>query len=247
MNNQIIKFNNPAFILYVVAMLLYIYCSEINPKYENLALYCLPIILASIGFLYFSLNRNHKKSILHYLIIFLLFLSDNVGLLQMTFFYKMSLAFYTIVLLMLLYLIIKDSKLINADSKIGKYLGVTFGLGIILVFFFKLISIFIIKHDFHSYYFVVSYIVTFLSVLVLSFYNLFKRRTKSSKYLVLYLLTVFLADFLDALDMYYFHNKILVFFVSIIQLPSYYFLVLYFANRDIESENELEVKKTNIT
>src|SRR5690606_38962532 len=116
------------------------------------------------------------------------------------------------ILFIFLFLILKDSKLIKKGSKVDRYLGVGIVVGAVIFVVLKIVSIYVVKHKFHSYYFILNYIVVFVSVLLFSFYNYFKHKTLSSKYLMLTLLTLFLSDLLYVVNKYYLPND---FFVAI--------------------------------
>ena len=192
------------------------------------------MILASVFFYYYFSFNTKKKYYLHYVILGILFIADNVNLLLETVFYQMAISLYLVVLFLFMYLILKDSKLIKKGSKLDRYLGTAVIIGILSFLILKLVSIYIIKNKFHSYYFITNYIVVFTTVLIYSFYNFFKHKTLSSKYLLLTLLSLFLSDVFYVINKYYFPTKILVIIACLTELPCYYFLVKYFINRDIE-------------
>lgn len=160
-----------------------------------------------------------------------------------TVFYQMALALYLVILFIFLFLILKDSKLIKKGSKVDRYLGVGIVVSAVIFVVLKIVSIYGVKHKFHSYYFILNYIVVFVSVLLFSFYNYFKHKTLSSKYLMLTLLTLFLSDLLYVVNKYYLPNDFFVAIACLVELPCYYFLVNYFINRDVENS----VLKDNVS
>ena len=197
------------------------------------------VIAFILGFLFsesnFSILEVPKQPwFLGSIFLGILFIADNVNLLLETVFFQMAISLYLVVLFLFMYLILKDSKLIKKGSKLDRYLGTAVIIGILSFLILKLVSIYIIKNKFHSYYFITNYIVVFTTVLIYSFYNFFKHKTLSSKYLLLTLLSLFLSDVFYVINKYYFPTKILVIIACLIELPCYYFLVKYFINRDIE-------------
>lgn len=227
---------SPALLLYFCSYLLYLFFFRLHIDKE-MALVFKPMIVASIFFFYFFSNHSKKKNVLHYLILALLFVADNVNLLMETVFYQMALGLYLIILFILLFLILNDSKLIKRGSKVDRYLTVGLVVGAIVFLVMKIVSIYIVKYKFHSYYFILNYIVVFLSVLLFSFYNYFKHKTLSSKYLMLTLLSLFLSDLFYVVNKYYIPHEIFVIIACILEIPSYYFLVHYLINRDEEKIN----------
>ena len=197
---------SPSLILYFLSFVFYLYFFRIIEDKETILLFK-PIILTSITFYYINYSKVRKNN-LHFLIIALTFLSDNMNLFGEVLFHEISIGLYLIVLFVLLYLIVKDSRLLVKGSSIDKYFGVIIVVLVLLFVFFKLTSTFLLKTKIHHYYFILNYIVVFLSVLILSFYNLFKRKTMSSKYLVATLMCLFLADLFSVINAYYFHNKV---------------------------------------
>jgi len=224
---------SPSLILYFLSFVFYLYFFRIIEDKETILLFK-PIILTSITFYYINYSKVRKNN-LHFLIIALTFLSDNMNLFGEVLFHEISIGLYLIVLFVLLYLIVKDSRLLVKGSSIDKYFGVIIVVLVLLFVFSKLTSTYLLKTKIHHYYFILNYIVVFLSVLILSFYNLFKRKTVSSKYLVATLMCLFFADLFSVINAYYFHNKVLVYVSCLSELPIYYFLIKYFINRDLEA------------
>ena len=224
---------SPSIILYFFSYILYLFFFRLVEDKE-IALVFKPMIIASIFFYYFFSNKTVKKEKLHFLILGILFIADNVNLLMETIFYQMALSLYLAVLFIFLYQILKDSKLIKENSKLGRYLGLTIFIGTLAFLILKVVSIYIVTNKFHSYYFITNYIVVFVCVLIFSIYNYFKHKTVSSKYLLLTLLTLFVSDLFFVTNAYYFPNKFLVALACLAELPCYYFLVNYFINRDTE-------------
>lgn len=229
------KLKSPALILYLISYLLYQFFFRFKVD-EEFALLFKPMILASVIFYYYFSNESKKKNGVHYLILAVLFIADNVNLLTETIFYQMALSLYLVVLFLFMYLILKDSKLIKNGSKPDRYLGVSVVIGILAFLILKIVSIYVVKHKFHSYYFILNYIVVFSTVLIFSFYNYFKHKTVSSRFLLLTLLSLFLSDVFYVINQYYIPNKAFVAIACLIELPCYYFLVNYFINRDVEQE-----------
>lgn len=233
---------SPALLLYFFSYLLYLFFFRLYIDKE-MALLFKPMIIASIFFFYFFSDHSQRKDKLHFLILALLFVADNVNLLMETVFYQMALALYLVILFIFLFLILKDSKLIKKGSKVDRYLGVGIVVSAVIFVVLKIVSIYGVKHKFHSYYFILNYIVVFVSVLLFSFYNYFKHKTLSSKYLMLTLLTLFLSDLLYVVNKYYLPNDFFVAIACLVELPCYYFLVNYFINRDVENS----VLKDNVS
>lgn len=230
------KIKNPALFLYFIAYVLYLYFFKINIDKE-VALIFKPMILASISFYYFFNSQQIKKNKLHFFIIGLLFVADNANLLQETVFYQLALFLYMVVLFLFLYLILLDSKLLHKKVLIEKRLGLVFGTLIFAAFVLKIISLYVVKHSFHSYYLIINYIIVFLSVLVFSLYNYFKFKTTSSKFLLLTMLSLLFADLTSVINVYYYKAPSLNYFSCIAEIPCYYFLVRYFLARDVEKNN----------
>jgi hypothetical protein len=151
-----------------------------------------------------------------------------------TLFHEISIGLYVLVLFILLYLIIKDSKLLKEGSSFTKYLELIMVVFLVLFVFTKLVSTYVLKTKFIHYYLIVNYLVVFLSVFVLSFYNLFKIKSNSSRFLVATLMCLFVSDLFSVINTYYFSFKPLIYLSVITELPVYYFLIKYFINRDIE-------------
>lgn len=224
---------SPSIILYFFSYILYLFFFRLVEDKE-IALVFKPMIIASIFFYYFFSNKTVKKEKLHFLILGILFIADNVNLLMETIFYQMALSLYLVVLSIFLYQILKDSKLIKENSKFGRYLGLAFFIGVLAFLILKVVSIYIVTNKFHSYYFITNYIVVFVCVLIFSIYNYFKHKTVSSKYLLLTLLTLFISDLFFVTNAYYYKNKIILALACLVEVPCYYFLVNYFINRDVE-------------
>jgi hypothetical protein len=134
---------------------------------------------------------------LHLLLLGLIFIADNINLLLETIFYQFAILIYLIVLVILFFLIVKDAKIINQNSKLSKYLGLLFIVAIVFALITKITSVFIVKTKFHSYYLILNYIVFFVGVLAMSFYNFIKFKSKSAKFLLLALGFMFLSDMLS--------------------------------------------------
>ncbi|WP_320814995.1 hypothetical protein [Flavobacterium sp.] len=223
---------SPSLVLHFISYILYLFFFRIIEDKESIIIFK-PIILASIAFYY--VNQSYvKKNILHFVIIGLLFISDNMNLFGEVKFHEISIGVYLIVLFTLLFLIVKDSKLLTKGSSFDKYFGIIISILVLLFVLAKLTSTFILKTKIHHYYFILNYIVVFLSVLILSFYNFFKRKTLSSKFLVATLMCLFLSDLFSVINSYYFPFRPLVYISCLSELPVYYFLIKYFINRDLE-------------
>ncbi|BCY29506.1 hypothetical protein [Flavobacterium okayamense] len=229
------KLKNPALILYFVSYILYQIFFRLKIDKE-VALLFKPMIVASILFYYYFYNNTHNKSKLHFIILGILFIADNVNLLMETIFYQLALSLYLVILFVFMYLILRDSMLLKKGSKIDKYLGIATIVGIVSFLLLKIVSLYIVKQKFHSYYFVTNYIIVFGTVLIFSFYNFFKHKTLSSRFLLLTLLSLFLSDIFYVVNQYYYSNKAFIIIACFIELPCYYFLVNYFINRDVEQE-----------
>lgn len=230
------KIKNPALLLYFFSYLMYQFFFRLKIEKE-IALVFKPMILASIFFYYFFSTETKKKSSLHYVILGVLFIADNVNLLMETVFYQLALSLYLVVLFLFMYLIVNDSKLVKKGSKLDRYLEVTVVIGILSFLILKVVSIYVVKHKFHSYYFIINYIVVFSTVLILSFYNFFKHKTISSRFLLLTLLSLFLSDVFYVINKYYLPHQAFIIIACLVELPCYYFLVQYFINRDKEKLN----------
>jgi hypothetical protein len=150
-------------------------------------------------------------------------------------FHEISLGLYIFVLFILIYLIIKDSKLLIKGSTIEKYFGVIIVVFALIFIFAKLSTTYLLKTKIIHYYLILNYVIVFLSVLILSFYNFFVRKTRSSKFLTYTLLCLFFADFFSVINAYYFPSKFFVYTSCIFELPIYFLLINYFISRDAES------------
>jgi hypothetical protein len=219
--------------MYFLSYVLFLFFFRILEDKETMLLFK-PVILASITFYYVSQSKI-KKNHLHFVVIGLCFISDNMNLFGETLLHMVSIAIYLVVLFILLYFIIKDSKLLKKGTKAEKYFGVAIFIAILLFLIAKLTSVFIVKTKIHHYYFIFNYVVVFLSVLFLSFYNFLKHKTESSKFLVLTLLALFFSDFFSVLNAYYFTFKPMVYLACAFEIPSYFFLIKYFIARDKEA------------
>lgn len=206
-----IKMKNisPSLVLYFISFVLYLFFFRIIEDKETMLLFK-PVILASIAFYYINQSKLNKN-VLHFVIIGLLFVSDNMNLFGEVIFHELSIVLYIIVLFILFYLIVKDSKLLIKGSPVEKYFGIIVIVLVLLFIIAKLTSTYVIKTKFHHYYLIFNYIVVFLSVLILSFYNFFKRKTLSSKFLVATLMCLFLSDLLSVINSYYFSFRPLVY------------------------------------
>lgn len=223
---------SPSLILYFVSYILYLFFFKIMEDKETI-LYVKPIILASISFYY--VNQPYlKKNNLHYFIIGLTFIADNMNLFGEVLFHEVSIVFYIVVLFTLLFLIVKDSKLLENKRILNRYFGVLIVVLVVLFVFSKLTSIYNFKTKMHQYYLILNYIVVFLSVLILSIYNFIKWKNLSSKFLVATLSCLFLSDLFAVINSYYYTNRLLVYLSLISEIPVYYFLIKYFINRDLE-------------
>ncbi len=223
---------SPSLVFHFVFYILYLFFYKIIGDKETILLFK-PVILASISFYYISQNKL-KKNLIHFVIIGLLFISDNMNLFGETLFHEISIGLYVLVLFILLYLIIKDSTLLKEGSSFNKYLELIMVVFLVLFVFTKLVSTYVLKTKFIHYYLIVNYLVVFLSVFVLSFYNLFKIKSNSSRFLVATLMCLFVSDLFSVINTYYFSFKPLIYLSVITELPVYYFLIKYFINRDIE-------------
>lgn len=224
---------NPSLILYFLSYILYLFFFKIVEDKEIMLLFK-PIILVSISYYYITYSKV-DKNYLHFVILVFCFVSDNMNLLGEVYFHRISIVLYLMILFVFLYLIVKDSKLLKKGSAFEKYFGVGVFVVVLLFLVAKLTSTFLIKTKFHHYYLILNYIALFVSVLFLSFYNFFKRKTISSKFLVCTLLALFFSDLFAVINSYYFPFKPLVYLSCLAEIPSYYFLVKYFINRDKET------------
>lgn len=226
------KNSNPSLVLYFVSYVLFLFFSRILEDKETMLLFK-PVILTSITFYYVTQSKI-KKNYLHFVAIALCFISDNMSLFEETMLHLVSIALYLVVLFILLYFIITDSKLLKKGTKAEKYFGIIIFTAIILFLIVKLTSVFIVKTKMHHYFLIFNYVVVFISVLILSFYNFLKHKSQSSKFLVLTLLALFFSDFFSVINEYYFTSKAIIYLACAIELPSYYFLIKYFIARDNE-------------
>ena len=172
----------PALILHFFAYLLYLYFFRIVGDKQTILLFK-PIILASITFYYVNYSKV-KMNILHFVIIGLCFLGDNMNLFGEMFLHEIAIVLYLLILFVLFFLIVKDSKLLNKSVRIEKYFGIIVFVAVLLFLISKFTTTYIIKTKISHYYVILNYIVVFTGVLILSFYNLFKHKTLSSKFLV---------------------------------------------------------------
>lgn len=157
-----------------------------------------------------------------------------------TIFYQFAIFIYLIVLVILFFLIVKDAKIINQNSKLSKYLVLIFIVAIAFALITKITVVFIVKTKFHNYYLILNYIVFFVGVLVMSFYNFIKFKSKSAKFLLLGLGFMFFSDMLSVTKTYYLEYDIFVYLSMVLELPVYFFFAQFFIERDKNAEKIIE-------
>lgn len=229
------KLKHPAIILYLLASALYLLFFRVQSEKE-LAILFKPMIVSSILYYYLVSRHSLKKPVLHYVILGIIFIADNVNLLLEKVFYHLALSLYMVVLFLFMYLILKDTKLISKGSTFEKLLKVIVSVGVLSFLILKLISVYVLTFKFSSYYFIIYYLVVFLVVFIFSFYNAIKLKLKSSKYLLITLSSIFFSDLFYVINTYYFNNKIILLLGCLIELPCYLFLLKYFMERDVENK-----------
>lgn len=69
----------------------------------------------------------------------------------------------------------------------------------------------------------------------ISFYYFFKKRTKSSKFLLITFLSLFGSDAFFVMYKYYTYNELWLYLGCLVEIPCYFFLVKYFIFRDQEN------------
>ncbi|WP_146193462.1 hypothetical protein [Flavobacterium sediminis] len=145
-----------------------------------------------------------------------------------------ALFIYLVVLILLFYILLVDSKLLERKQKKLQYVKA----GLFSVFAFsvvaKIISVYWLTKIFSSYYNILAYIVLAIGVLVLGFYNFLKNKTTSSKFLLITFLSLFGSDIFYVLYKYYTQNTLWLYLSCAVEIPCYYLLVRYFISRDNE-------------
>lgn len=232
------KVKKIALLLFFIANACYLFFFRIMEN-KDMSLLFRPMIIPFI-FLYYTLDSKEKKNPLHLLLLGLIFVADNINLLLETIFYQFAILIYLIVLVILFFLIVKDAKIINKDSKLYKYLGLLFIVAIAFALITKITSVFIVKTKFHSYYLILNYIVFFVGVLTMSCYNFIKFKSSSAKFLLLGLGFMFLSDLLSVTKAYYLDFEAFVYVIMLFELPVYYFFAQFFIERD---KNAAKIKE----
>lgn len=233
---MIVKLRNPALLLYFLSYIMYLFFFKIYADKE-IALIFKPMIVTSISFYYFFYNEKKVedyKGKLHFVILLLLFIADNMALMLEEIFNFWALFIYLVVLILLFYILLVDSKLLERKQKKLQYVKA----GLFSVFAFsvvaKIISVYWLTKIFSSYYNILAYIVLAIGVLVLGFYNFLKNKTTSSKFLLITFLSLFGSDIFYVLYKYYTQNTLWLYLSCAVEIPCYYLLVRYFISRDNE-------------
>ncbi|MGV7107922.1 hypothetical protein [Flavobacterium sp. U410] len=231
---MISNFKNPALALYFLSYVLYLFFFKIYDDKE-ISLLFKPMIVTSISFYYFFNNGiDGYKNKMHYVVFLLLFVADNLSLMLEDVFTKGALFVYSFIMIILFYFLLEDSRIFKKQNKLV-VLRVILFMCVMFSILIKLISTYWLTKDFSVYYNVLFYTTMAIGILIMSAYNFFKKKTMSSKFLLITFVSLFGSDTLYVMYKYYSQHEIWLYASCLIEIPSYFFLVKYFMFRDQEN------------
>lgn len=224
-------------LLYFAAYLLYLLFNEYF-NLEDEAILFKPIIVPSIAFVYFF-SPDSKKSLLNLCLFTVIFLGDNVVLLKDRKLYELATFMYVIALFIIFYYVLKDSLILNRFEKINKNLSYIIGGFLVVLVLFKILNLIsFLKNP--EIFFVIIYIVTILSLLIVTIYTAIKKKSIAHKFLLAMIASMILSDLFFSINRYYFNNSWFVLFSCLIEVPVYYFLLRFLLER--EKTIEINIK-----
>lgn len=216
-------------LLYFVAYLLYLLFNEYF-KLEDEAILFKPIIVPSIAFVYFF-SPDSKKSLLNLGLFTVIFLGDNVVLLKDRKLYELATFMYVIALFIMFYYVLKDSLILNKFEKINKNLNYIIGGFLVILVLFKILNLIsFLKNP--EIFFVIIYVVTILSLLILTIYTAIKKKSIAHKFLLAMIASMIFSDVFFSINRYYFNNSWFVLFSCVVEVPVYYFLLRFLLERE---------------
>lgn len=218
-----------ALYVYFIAYLCYLFFFRIYDDLD-IALIFKPIIVPSIAFAYFFITKS-PKIYLNLGLFLVIFLADNLILLEERDIKVFSTYLYLIAIAILFSYVVTDSKLFKRNQFLQnnfKYFIISY---LVLVMLYKVASM-TLNIEFKEFFVVIGYIVMFLMVLILSIYNALRFKSIASRFLLLIILCLFFSDVFIALNKYYSKNDLFIYISCIIEIPTYYFLLKYLLHRE---------------
>ncbi len=191
-----------------------------------------PIIIPIIAFLYIT-NKNSKQTILNYLLLIIIFISDNSTLLEIRSFHVYATILYMLSSYMLVYYALLDMKWVikkkSIKNKVGLVLLGIFGSS--LLYWFLNYNP---KEESAEKFIVFEYLLVFVILFSLSLFNYVHLKSKKTKYLFLTILCLFLSDLFFSIHQYYDGHIVFKYLIAIVEVPVYYFLLKYLLKKDKE-------------
>lgn len=218
-------------IAYFVFYFLYLLFDKIL-ELPDYAILVKPIIIPIIAFLYIT-NKSSKRTLLNFLLLIIIFISDNSTLLEIRSFHVYATILYMLSLYILFYYALLDMKYVIKNKSIKKNIGFALlgvFLGILLYWFLNYNA----KEKPAEKFIVFEYMIVFILLFLLSLFNYIHLKSKKTKYLFLTILCLFLSDLFFSILQYYNGHVVFKYLIAIIEVPVYYFLLKYLLKKDKE-------------
>ncbi|MES2863052.1 MAG: hypothetical protein V4666_02955 [Bacteroidota bacterium] len=218
-------------IAYFIFYFLYLLFDRIleQPDYAVLVK---PIIIPIIAFLYLS-NKNSKRTLLNIILLVLIFISDNSTLLEIRAFHVYATIIYMLSIYVLFYYAVLDMKYC-VKKQLNKNIAGIVILSIFGIILFYWFLTFKPNDKIAEKFIVFEYMIVFLLLFLLSFFNYVQQKSRKTKYLFLTILCIFLSELCFSIHHYYNGHIAFKYLICIVEVPVYYFLLKYLLRRDKE-------------
>ncbi len=218
-----------ALYVYFIAYLCYLFFYRIYDD-ADIALIFKPIIVPSIAFAYFFITKS-TRIYLNLFLFLVIFLADNLVLLEERDIKVISTFLYLIAIGILFDYVVADSRILKRNYFLKENFKYFITVYFFLIVLYKILSVYL-NIEFKEFFVVIGYIVMFLLVLLLSIYNALRFKSIASRFLLLTIICLFFSDVFIALNKYYSKNDSFIYISCIIEIPTYYFLLKYLLHRE---------------
>lgn len=218
-----------ALYVYFIAYLCYLFFYRIYDD-ADIALIFKPIIVPSIAFAYFFITKS-TRIYLNLFLFLVIFLADNLVLLEERDIKVISTFLYLIAIGILFDYVVADSRILKRNYFLKENFKYFITVYFFLIVLYKILSVYL-NIEFKEFFVVIGYIVMFLLVLLLSIYNALRFKSIASRFLLLTIICLFFSDVFITLNKYYSKNDSFIYISCIIEIPTYYFLLKYLLHRE---------------
>lgn len=219
-------------VAYFVFYFLYLFFDRVLEQ-KDYSMLVKPVIIPIIAFLYLT-NKNSKKKIVSILLLVFIFISDNSVLLEVRTFHIYATILYLFCLTILLFYALSDIKYFMKKKSNQNKLAIVLIALLVFSLLFLMANYDLTKkvaEKFVAY----QYMFLFLIVFLVSIFNFIRYKSKKAKYFFFTILCLFLSDLCFSIHHYYNGHIVFKFLIFIIEIPVYYFLLLYLLKKDKEA------------